>query len=312
MMLVAALALASVCRLGAPARTPEDLLTRGKLESDLGEEAAAARAFVAVMQSAEASSALRAEAQVRLGLAQRALGQHEAAVRSLRQAWTSVRGNSEIRRFVVYALTGALVEGRRWSEIAASVDLVVDHRPPDPPTIRFRWPGVPAQHREYVGAPTRFDLADQPLGDVLSLFSSLSGLSVIARPGLAGSITFSALAIPWDLALDQILSPYGLTYRKDGALLFIARAGELPSVRARRRGERTVRLIAEGTDVRSVLEEIHRQAGRRIRVSDDVAGTVTLRLERAPWTQALDAVCWTGGLDWSVQDGVIRVDRAER
>ncbi|KAF1024993.1 MAG: Type IV pilus biogenesis and competence protein PilQ [Pseudomonas sp.] len=64
-------------------------------------------------------------------------------------------------------------------------------------------------------------------------------------------------------------------------------------------------------DVRAVLQQIADVAGLNLVVSDEVQGSITLRLKDVPWDQALDLVLQTKGLDKRVTANVLLVAPAE-
>ncbi len=63
--------------------------------------------------------------------------------------------------------------------------------------------------------------------------------------------------------------------------------------------------------LRAVLQQIADVAGLNLVVSDDVQGSITLRLKHVPWDQALDLVLQTKGLDKRIKAGVLLVAPAE-
>src|SRR5450830_1401740 len=67
----------------------------------------------------------------------------------------------------------------------------------------------------------------------------------------------------------------------------------------------------QNIDLRAVLQQIADVAGLNLVVSDDVQGSITLRLKEVPWDQALDLVLQAKGLDKRVKAGVLLVAPAE-
>lgn len=67
----------------------------------------------------------------------------------------------------------------------------------------------------------------------------------------------------------------------------------------------------QNIDVRAVLQQIADVAGLNLVTSDEVQGSITLRLKDVPWDQALDLVLQTKGLDKRVKAGVLLVAPAE-
>ena len=64
----------------------------------------------------------------------------------------------------------------------------------------------------------------------------------------------------------------------------------LPIARAPRFRGRLIDLDVKDADLHNVFRLIADAGGVSIAVADDVKGTITLRLRRIPWDQALDAV----------------------
>jgi type IV pilus assembly protein PilQ len=75
---------------------------------------------------------------------------------------------------------------------------------------------------------------------------------------------------------------------------------------------RLVALDVQDADIHGVLRLLAEAGGVDVVVGDDVKGTVTLRLDRVPWDQALDAVLRLRGLEAQRQGRVLRVATAER
>lgn len=67
----------------------------------------------------------------------------------------------------------------------------------------------------------------------------------------------------------------------------------------------------QAIDLRAVLQQIADVAGLNLVTSDEVQGSITLRLKDVPWDQALDLVLQTKGLDKRVKAGVLLVAPAD-
>src|SRR5450830_1345470 len=67
----------------------------------------------------------------------------------------------------------------------------------------------------------------------------------------------------------------------------------------------------QNIELRAVLQQIADVAGLNLVASDDVQGSITLRLKGVPWDQALDLVLQSKGLDKRVKAGVLLVAPAE-
>ena len=75
---------------------------------------------------------------------------------------------------------------------------------------------------------------------------------------------------------------------------------------------RTVTLDLQGADIHGVLRLLAEVGGVDVAVDEQVTGKVTLRLDRVPWEQALDAVLRMHGLEARRTGRVLRIASAER
>jgi type IV pilus assembly protein PilQ len=62
---------------------------------------------------------------------------------------------------------------------------------------------------------------------VLQVIADFTGLNIITRDSVGGSLTLRLKDVPWDQALDLILQSKGLAKRKNGNVILIAPADEL-------------------------------------------------------------------------------------
>lgn len=149
----------------AMAATWEKLLTQGKLAADLGDRPSAERLFADLAADAAAPDNVRAEAQVRLGVVERALGKTQASATAFQRAIASQARDSGVTRLLALALAGVAPDRAIWAT--------------DWPKVRFTarsgaagahpsilWPGAPPQGvREAFPAtdPVTFDLENVAL-----------------------------------------------------------------------------------------------------------------------------------------------------
>ncbi len=91
-----------------------------------------------------------------------------------------------------------------------------------------------------------------------------------------------------------------------GALLQV-RAG-----RGRRYGGRRIDLDFKEADIHNILRLLADVGGVNIVTSDDVSGTVTLRMRNVPWDQALDVILQAKGLGMVRRGNMIRVAPLEQ
>src|SRR5260221_1674868 len=84
----------------AHAGTAADGLAEGKLKADLGDYAAAERAFATLASDATATDRERAEAQVRLGVVERTLGKTRASTEAFQKAMANPGRDADVTRLV--------------------------------------------------------------------------------------------------------------------------------------------------------------------------------------------------------------------
>lgn len=75
--------------------------------------------------------------------------------------------------------------------------------------------------------------------------------------------------------------------------------------------EKDTTLVFNETDIRDVLRLIADEYNLNMVMSDDVVGTVTLRLKGASLQNTLDAILSGKGYDYEIRDNIIRVGKAE-
>jgi hypothetical protein len=138
--------------LAAPrAQTPAQLalLTKGRLEADLGRHANAVQAFASLADDAGAPSALRAEALARLGLAQSAGGDRPTGLATLATVLSRHANDASAVRFAT-GIVASSIPGKVWpafrtrledllamATLTGSTDMGVGR--PAPRRLRLQW-----------------------------------------------------------------------------------------------------------------------------------------------------------------------------
>jgi type IV pilus assembly protein PilQ len=79
-----------------------------------------------------------------------------------------------------------------------------------------------------------------------------------------------------------------------------------------RTGSGTFSIDVEGADIRTVLRAISEFSGRNIVVSPEVKGKVRVALKNVGWLDALRTILRSGGLDFVDENGILRVDAAQK
>jgi hypothetical protein len=100
------------------------LMTKGKLEADLGNHAKAADAFAAVANDGSVPDALRWQALVRLGLARAGAGDTSASLDTFKSVFSRYSSDRNARRFATGALASG-VPGKIWPEFRPQLEEVL-------------------------------------------------------------------------------------------------------------------------------------------------------------------------------------------
>jgi len=82
--------------------------------------------------------------------------------------------------------------------------------------------GPARSERKYSGRRIDLDLKNADIHNILRLLSEVGNVNIITSDDVVGSVTIKMKAVPWDQALDVILSAKGLGLVKRGNLLRVA------------------------------------------------------------------------------------------
>lgn len=79
--------------------------------------------------------------------------------------------------------------------------------------------------------PVSIDFRDADIKDVLKILSLKSGLNIVAAPDVTGAVTIELNNVPWQKALDVILSTYGYGYDRNGNIITVMTVENLKKYR---------------------------------------------------------------------------------
>lgn len=126
--------------------------------------------------------------------------------------------------------------------------------------------------KAYSGEPISLNFQSIEVRAVLQLLADFTGKNLVAADTVAGNITLRLQNVPWDQALDIILTTKGLDKREDGNVMWIAPAEEIAAreqaeFEAKQKLEELVPLytefmpvnFAKATDVAALLENENRK-----------------------------------------------------
>ena len=81
--------------------------------------------------------------------------------------------------------------------------------------------------REYVGDPLTLTFQDLETRAVLQLLADFSDLNIVVSDTVQGNVTLRLQDVPWDQALDIVMTTKGLDMRQNGNVILVAPAEEI-------------------------------------------------------------------------------------
>jgi type IV pilus assembly protein PilQ len=87
--------------------------------------------------------------------------------------------------------------------------------------------GMFDERKQYTGEALTLNFQDIEVRAVLQLLADISGLNVVVSDTVSGSVTLRLDSVPWDQALDIILTTKGLDMRQVGNVVLVAPAAEI-------------------------------------------------------------------------------------
>src|SRR5690606_31458225 len=116
-----------------------------------------------------------------------------------------------------------------------------------PPVEEESLPGIFDSDKEYVGERLTLNFQDIETRAVLQLLAETSGLNIVVSDTVQGNVTLRLQNVPWDQALDILMTTKGLDMRRNGNVMIVARG------QAALQGQRRIRqlepLRSESTQV---------------------------------------------------------------
>ncbi len=94
--------------------------------------------------------------------------------------------------------------------------------------------GIFNENREYTGERLTLNFQDIETRAVLQLLADTSNLNIVVSDTVQGNVTLRLQNVPWDQALDILMTTKGLDMRRNGSVIIVAPADEIA---ARERAE---------------------------------------------------------------------------
>jgi type IV pilus assembly protein PilQ len=105
-----------------------------------------------------------------------------------------------------------------------------------PPVEELEPVGIFNEDREYTGERLTLNFQDIETRAVLQLLADTSDLNIVVSDTVQGNVTLRLQNVPWDQALDILMTTKGLDMRRNGSVIIVAPAEEIA---ARERAELT-------------------------------------------------------------------------
>ncbi len=96
-----------------------------------------------------------------------------------------------------------------------------------PPVTAAEPIGIFNENREYTGERLTLNFQDIETRAVLQLLADTSGLNIVVSDTVQGNVTLRLQNVPWDQALDILLTTKGLDMRRNGSVILVAPAEEI-------------------------------------------------------------------------------------
>jgi type IV pilus assembly protein PilQ len=96
-----------------------------------------------------------------------------------------------------------------------------------PPPEEEQLPGLFDADREYTGERLTLNFQDIETRAVLQLLADTSGLNIVVSDTVQGNVTLRLQNVPWDQALDILMTTKGLDMRRNGNVIIVAPAEEI-------------------------------------------------------------------------------------
>jgi TonB family protein len=176
-------------------------------------------------------------------------------------------------------------------------------------------PTLSARHgaqTELTGEPVSLILEDADLRDVLGTLSTVTGLTIALDPSAEESglldeiVSISLEETPWTQALDTMLNARGLSWTREGSVIWIHPTwSAAESERSFSGGPITLSL--KDADIVDVLRVFSEQTRIAVDIDPAVEGSITIDVKDMPWDQVLDLILRSNGYEYSVDHGSVQV-----
>jgi type IV pilus assembly protein PilQ len=116
--------------------------------------------------------------------------------------------------------------GKRMDSVAAQAGITSPGGGTASSTI-----GTQAEEKKYTGQKLSFDFKDADIKNIFRLLAEVSGLNIVVTADVNRRVTLRLVEVPWDQAMDLLISTNGLGKEQIGNVVRISTAGALKAER---------------------------------------------------------------------------------
>jgi len=136
----------------------------------------------------------------------------------------AVDPNVNAKRNIVLVQAGQRIDVRAGQPVSSSTTPSADVRPQAPVADDRS-----AAEKAYTGQKISLDFKDADIKNVFRLLAEVSGLNLVVTADVNRRVTLRLVEVPWDQAMDLIISTNGLDKEQVGNVVRISTAGTLKS-----------------------------------------------------------------------------------
>ncbi len=92
--------------------------------------------------------------------------------------------------------------------------------------------------KAYTGAPMTMDFVDADVTNILRLIGEISNLNIIWGPEVKGTVSMRLKNVPWDQALDLVLTNNNLGMRQEGNVIWVTTRAKITQLEAEEKKKR--------------------------------------------------------------------------
>ncbi|HEY1546558.1 MAG TPA: type IV pilus secretin PilQ [Kofleriaceae bacterium] len=151
-------------------------------------------------------------------------------------------------------------------------------------------PAQGSRRHIYHGAPVDIDFDNAPLNEALRIIQDVGHINIVIPDTINPKVTVKLSRVPWDEALEVILSSHNLWYRKDGTIYRIAERKTLDAEDEAEAARREASLKAEAPRPETVTLNYANADDLRLKLADLLSSKGHLQVDKRTNTLIINDV----------------------